>query len=51
MAAGLYICLGIFIAVIIGLVVACDLLERRYHMKHPPDDWDGMREDRDHDDD
>ena len=40
------IVLGILIAVIVGLVIASDLLDRRWYEHHPPDDWDGMREER-----
>lgn len=50
-AAGIYICLGGFIALVLGVVVACELMERKYRIKHPPDGWDGMREERFDDED
>ena len=46
MAGAFYIVLGITIAVIAALVIASDLMERKWREKHPPDDWDGMREDK-----
>ena len=41
----------IFGAVIGVLLICADQFERRYYRKHPPDDWDGIREERFDDDD
>ena len=49
MDAAMWIVCGIMAAVVIALVLASDYLERRYYIKHPPDD--GTREEWFDDDD
>lgn len=46
MDAEMWTATGIICAVCILLVWAADRLERWWKLNHPPDDWDGMREDR-----
>ncbi len=43
--------LVVMILVTAALVCGSAWLERRWRNRHPPDDWDGMREDRRDDDD
>lgn len=42
MSGGFYIVVGIITAVLAGLLIASDLLERKWQERHPPDD--GMNE-------
>ena len=51
MAGAILILVGIFTFCAALLVVACIALERRWYRVHPPDDWDGCREDCENDDD
>ena len=49
MEIGLIIIIGMIVTFLILLYLGSSYLERRYYEKHPPDDWDGCREDRDTD--
>ena len=51
MDAEMWTLIGIICAVVVLLVYIGDRLEERWRQKHPPDDWDGMREERFDDDD
>ena len=50
MEDGLVIVLGVFSVVIVIALYLMDLFQRIYERRHPPDDYDGMREDHEHDD-
>lgn len=42
-----WVVLGLIGAFCLLLVIGANTIEGRYQRMHPPDDWDGMREDRD----
>lgn len=46
MTTAVWVLLGIGVVFVALMVVGCDRLEKRYYQMHPPDDWDGMREDK-----
>jgi len=46
----LWIVAGLIAAFAVLVVAGADVIERRYNRMHPPDDWDGMREDKDNGD-
>ena len=46
MDAELWVIFGIICAVIVLLVYISDRMEARWQGMHPPDDYDGMREDK-----
>jgi hypothetical protein len=50
MDADLWVIFGIICAVVVLLVYIGDRMQARYYRNHPPDDWDGMREDKHEDD-
>ena len=51
MDAGLWVIFGLICSVVVLCVYIGDRLEARYHRMHPPDDYDGMREDKDNEHD
>lgn len=51
MDAGLWVIFGLICSVVVLFVYIGDRLEARYHRMHPPDDYDGMREDKDNEHD
>ena len=51
MEVGLLAIIGIMTAFVLLIYLGSNYLERRYYEKHPPDDWDGCREDTETDDD
>ena len=46
MDIGVWIVVGLIAMFSVLVVAGADVIERRYNRMHPPDDWDGMREDR-----
>lgn len=46
MDAVAWVIIGIFALTIVLLYIGAIEAERRYQRFHPPDDWDGMREDK-----
>lgn len=50
MNIGGWIVVGIIAVFSVLVVAGADVIERRYNQMHPPDDWDGMREDKDNGD-
>ena len=46
MDAEFWVIFGIICAVIVLLVYISDRMEARWQRMHPPDDYDGMREDK-----
>ena len=40
------LCLAVFFALVFCLFFGINLLEKRYRFRHPPDNWDGMREEK-----
>ena len=42
----LWIVTGIICAIVVVLMYVGDRVEARYHRMHPPDDYDGCREDK-----
>lgn len=48
MTLSAYIVLAAIVLACALLVLGTRWLETLYYRQHPPDDWDGMREDRDH---
>lgn len=47
MDTGFWVVLGLIAATIVLLWIGATRAERRYQRLHPPDDYDGMREDKD----
>lgn len=50
MDIGVWIVVGIIAVFSVLVVAGADVIERRYNRMHPPDDYDGMREDKDNGD-
>ena len=50
MDIALCVVLGLIVVFGILLMMGASAIERRWQMMHPPDDWDGMREDKDDED-
>lgn len=46
MGIGVWIVAGLIAMFAVLVVAGADVIERRYNQMHPPDDWDGMREDK-----
>jgi len=46
MNIGVWIVVGIIAVFSVLVVAGADVIERRYNQMHPPDDYDGMREDK-----
>lgn len=46
MGIGVWIVAGLIAAFAVLVVAGADVIERRYNRMHPPDDYDGMREDK-----
>ncbi len=46
MDIGVWIVVGLIAVFSVLVVAGADAIERRYNRLHPPDDWDGMREDK-----
>jgi len=44
---GLWVVFGLICSVVVVLVYIGDRMEARYHRLHPPNGYDGMREDED----
>lgn len=51
MNAELWVIFGIICAVVVLLVYIGDRMEERWRRMHPPDGWDGVREEKFDDDD
>ena len=51
MDAEMWTLVGIICAAVVILVYIGDRMEARWRRKHPPDGWDGVREERFDDDD
>ena len=47
MDADTFITFAVIILFCALAVLIANWVEKRWHRMHPPDDWDGMREDRD----
>lgn len=45
MTIGVCIVLGLIAVGVVLMYAGAIAIERRWQMFHPPDDWDGMRED------
>lgn len=50
MDIGVWIVVGLIAVFSVLVVAGADVIERRYNRMHPPDDYDGMREDKDNGD-
>ena len=49
MDIGVWIVLGLIGTFCVLLALGANAIERRWQSMHPPDDWDGMREDEEKD--
>lgn len=49
MDADTFFAFAVIILICLLVVLGANYLERRWRRMHPPDNWDGMREDKDND--